>query len=256
MSAPAPRRLRDQRGFTLVELLVATADRRRRAARRRSRSSTRALHAQTRVDDRTEAIARGRTAMEQIVQQLRSQVCLGPGYPAIAYGDNSHDHVLRRPRRHDVRAAAARPHVRERHAHRARLHRHARPAARRRSRSPSTPVAHARDPRATACNLQQGGATVPFFTLLLVRPANTRSARRDLLATPLSANDARASCRSPSASRRSAARAAARTITAEPFTANVFVRTADPTDPDHSPALHLMAGRIAHATGVARRASR
>jgi prepilin-type N-terminal cleavage/methylation domain-containing protein len=75
-------RLRDQRGFTLVELLVATSvgivivlamfnlvD-----------SSTRAS---ANVEDRVDAVQRGRAAIEQITQRLRSQVCLGEGIAAI-----------------------------------------------------------------------------------------------------------------------------------------------------------------------------
>ena len=78
---------REERGFTLVELLVATSLG-TVVLLAAGVLSTSMLNAQTRISDRSEAIARGRTAMEQIVQQLRSQVCLGPGYPSITYADD------------------------------------------------------------------------------------------------------------------------------------------------------------------------
>lgn len=78
----------DQSGFTLVELLSSMAigmvvlfaifgllDY--------------TVSAQHKVEDRVDAVQRGRTAMEVITQQLRSQICLGPGYPAITYGDDN-----------------------------------------------------------------------------------------------------------------------------------------------------------------------
>ena len=77
---------RDERGFTLVELLASMAvgmvvlfaifgllDY--------------TVTAQHKVEDRVDAVQRGRNAMETITQQLRSQICLGPGYPAITSGD-------------------------------------------------------------------------------------------------------------------------------------------------------------------------
>ena len=81
------RRLRDERGFTLVELLVSTSIGVAVLLATFAIFDS-ALLAQNRVDDRTDSIARGRTGMEQIVQQLRSQVCLGPSLPAIEYGDD------------------------------------------------------------------------------------------------------------------------------------------------------------------------
>jgi len=82
------RRLAGERGFSLIELLVsmiigmivvlATFD--------LMDSSTRASAA---VEDRVDALQRGRTAMEQIVQRLRSQVCLNTNTPAVTYGDSN-----------------------------------------------------------------------------------------------------------------------------------------------------------------------
>jgi type II secretory pathway pseudopilin PulG len=77
---------RDEGGFTLVELLASIA------------VGTVVLFAifglldytvtaQHKVEDRVDAVQRGRNAMETITQQLRSQICLGPGYPAITAGD-------------------------------------------------------------------------------------------------------------------------------------------------------------------------
>lgn len=79
-------RLGDERGFTLIEMVMATAlgmvvftvalnvfDNGRRAS--------------ARVQDRTEVVQRGRTTMETLTKELHSQTCLGPGYPAIVYAD-------------------------------------------------------------------------------------------------------------------------------------------------------------------------
>jgi hypothetical protein len=41
------------------------------------------------VDDRVDVVARGRLGMEAITQQIRSQVCLGPGKPAMQSGTNT-----------------------------------------------------------------------------------------------------------------------------------------------------------------------
>lgn len=82
-------RLGEERGFTIIEMLMATLlgslvflvtlnvfDNGRRAS--------------ARVTDRTEVVQRGRTAMETLTKELHSQTCLGPGYPAITYGDDNH----------------------------------------------------------------------------------------------------------------------------------------------------------------------
>lgn len=78
----------DQRGFTLVELLVTTSigvvvlmavfgllDV--------------SLRASSRVEDRAEVTQRGRVAMEQLTQQLRAQTCLGSGVPAMTQADST-----------------------------------------------------------------------------------------------------------------------------------------------------------------------
>jgi len=81
-------RLGGERGFTLIEMLVAlligsivfgAAMSIFEAGQRSS----------TRVQDRAESVQRGRTVMEQLTQRIRSQVCLGPGYPAMTAGSST-----------------------------------------------------------------------------------------------------------------------------------------------------------------------
>lgn len=220
------RRLRDRRGFTVVELLVATTIGVGVLLAAFTLSSA-LLHAQTRISDRSESIARGRTAMEQIVQQLRSQVCLGPGYPAITYGDDNHitfyaDLANRTfvPQRRDLQlsggalteldydgtATGAQP-----------------------------PFSFSSTPsrRRVILDRIQLQSGVPFFRYYMfdgrdpIRPSR-------LLATPLSASDAQRVVQVTVSFAALPSRGGSGTI-AEPFTANVYVRTADPTDPDHSP---------------------
>lgn len=82
------RRLRAQGGFTLIEMLMAlligsivlgAAMYIFQAGQRSS----------TRVQDRAESVQRGRVVMEQLTQRIRSQVCLGPGYPAMTAGSST-----------------------------------------------------------------------------------------------------------------------------------------------------------------------
>lgn len=223
-------RLRDERGFTLVELLMTTVIGTIVLLAAFTIFDA-ALHAQTRVDDRSDMVARGRTALEQVVQQLRSQVCLGPGYPAVAYGDGSHVTFYADladttfvPQKRDLTFAGGTLTERDY------------------TGSPSSgnpPYTFSSTPSRTRTiatrlvNQQQGATTVPFFTYYSfnaanpVRPAN-------LLAVPLSAADMARVVQITVAFAALPARAGS-TLAAEPFTANVFVRTADPTDPDHSP---------------------
>lgn len=227
------RRLRDdQRGFSLVEMLVATTVGVGVLLGAMTLSSA-LLHAQTKVSDRSESIARGRTAMEQIVQQLRSQVCLGPGWPAITYGDGSrvvfHADLANRtfvPERREL--AYANGSLTERAY-----------AGAPQAVQDQPPFAFASTPSRTRVVLdrmqlrREGGRDVPFFRYYSfdannpIRPAN-------LLATPLSAGDAARVVLVAVSFGALPSRGGSGT-TAEPFTANVYVRTADPTDPDHSP---------------------
>jgi prepilin-type N-terminal cleavage/methylation domain-containing protein len=81
-------RLRDERGFTLVELLTAISigllilfaafavlDR--------------TISASGQIADRSEALQRGRQAMQLITRQLRSQVCVGTTTPIVSGTDLS-----------------------------------------------------------------------------------------------------------------------------------------------------------------------
>ncbi len=81
-------RLRDERGFTLVELLTAISigllilfaafavlDR--------------TISASGQIADRSEALQRGRQAMQLITRQLRSQVCVGTATPIVSGSDLS-----------------------------------------------------------------------------------------------------------------------------------------------------------------------
>jgi prepilin-type N-terminal cleavage/methylation domain-containing protein len=78
----------DERGFSLMELLVTLA-----VGSILLLAIFGALDfsvkADSRVQDRVDSTQRGRAAMELITRQLRSQICLGPGYPAIPSGITS-----------------------------------------------------------------------------------------------------------------------------------------------------------------------
>lgn len=78
-------RVGSEGGFTLIELLVAmSVGMVVLLAVFAVFDST--LTASARVEDRTEAVQRGRTAMEQITQRLRSQACPNATTPAIEAG--------------------------------------------------------------------------------------------------------------------------------------------------------------------------
>ncbi len=88
MRARALHRLRASEGFTLVEMLVATTIGMvviLAAYGLLDISGALALKASDRVD----ATQRGRRAMDQITSELRSQVCLGAGQPAITDGQSN-----------------------------------------------------------------------------------------------------------------------------------------------------------------------
>lgn len=226
-------RLRDEGGFTLAELLVAltigvgvllVA----------GTLSTAFLHAQTRVSDRSESIARGRTAMEQIVQELRSQVCLGPGYPAITYGDGSHVTFYA-----DLADTTFVPEQRDLSFANGMLTEKVYTGT---ATGGQPPFRFATTPSRTRVVLDRmqlaraaDATTIPFFRYFSfdgndpIRPAN-------LLATPLSDSDeARVVQVSISFAALPSRGGGLSGQTAEPFAANVYMRTADPSDPEHSP---------------------
>jgi prepilin-type N-terminal cleavage/methylation domain-containing protein len=72
----------DERGFTIVEMLVTLAVGSIVLAAIFGALDY-SVKADGKVQDRVDSAQRGRAAMELITQQLRSQICLGPGYPAI-----------------------------------------------------------------------------------------------------------------------------------------------------------------------------
>lgn len=221
-------------GFSLVELLVATAIGVTLLLATAAIIQS-ATNAQSRVEDRTDSIQRGRTAMEQIVQQIRSQVCLGPGYPALEYGDPSRAvfyvdlaNTTFVPERRELTWSGTS--VTER--------------AWRGTANPTAggaPFVFTGSPYRTRVIADRlttvgGGASAqPFFTYFAFDAANPiRPSRR--LTTPLDATN-------PDRAKVVQVRVAFTALPArrssrsagEPFTADTYVRTADPTDPDHSP---------------------
>jgi prepilin-type N-terminal cleavage/methylation domain-containing protein len=81
------RALRDERGFTLVEMLVASFVGVIILFAAFSLIDA-ASSSQRKTDARIEAVQRGRTAMEVITRQLRSQICLGQGKPSLLAGES------------------------------------------------------------------------------------------------------------------------------------------------------------------------
>ena len=81
-------KLRDERGMTLIEMLV-TVSLGMIVLLALMDIADVSIRASARVEDRVEVSQRGRIAMDQIAQQIRSQVCLGPGFPAVTQGDDN-----------------------------------------------------------------------------------------------------------------------------------------------------------------------
>ena len=82
------RRLSDERGFTLIELLVAMVIG-LVGLMAAFMVLDRTISASGQVADRSEALQRGRQAMDLVSRQLRSQVCVGNTKPIISASDNS-----------------------------------------------------------------------------------------------------------------------------------------------------------------------
>jgi type II secretory pathway pseudopilin PulG len=227
------RLLRDERGFTLAELLVATSIG-VGVLLVVGTLSTAFLHAQTRVSDRSESIARGRTAMEQIVQELRSQVCLGPGYPAVTYAGDSQVTFYA-----DLANTTFVPEQRDLTFSAGALTERTYPGT---ATGGQPPFRFASTPSRTRVVLDRlqlqrdsSGTTIPFFRYYSfdnndpIRPAN-------LLTTPLiDSDEARIVQISISFAALPSRGGGLSGQIAEPFNANVYLRTADPSDPEHSP---------------------
>ena len=81
-------RLRDQRGFTLTELLVSITIG-MIVLMAAWMVLDRTISASGQIADRSEALQRGRQAMELISRQLRSQVCVGNTTPIVSGSDLS-----------------------------------------------------------------------------------------------------------------------------------------------------------------------
>ncbi len=220
----------DERGFSLAEMLVSITVGVGVLLAAFTLSSS-LLHAQTKVSDRSDSIARGRTAMEQIVQQLRSQVCLGPGYPAITYGDGSRIVFYA-----DLANRTFVPEQRELVYASGSITERTYPGTQTGGQPPFTFAGTPSRTRVVLDRMQlrrEAGVDVPFFRYYMFDGSDPIRPSR-LLATPLSASDAARVVQVTINFAALPSRGGSGT-TAEPFTANVYVRTADPTDPDHSP---------------------
>jgi prepilin-type N-terminal cleavage/methylation domain-containing protein len=80
--------MRDERGMTLVELVVAMMIGTIVIAGAMM-ALTKAFQVQKEAQDRTDATQRGRLAMETMTRELRSQVCMGTPRTAIKAADNN-----------------------------------------------------------------------------------------------------------------------------------------------------------------------
>lgn len=230
MRARIRRRLSDERGFTLVELLVSTSIGVVVLLATFAIFDS-ALLAQNRVDDRTDSIARGRTGMEQIVQQLRSQVCLGPSLPAIEYGDEDQvtfyadlANTTFVPERRDLTFSGGALTERDYPG---------------RASGGSPPYTFSAAPARTRVILDRltlaspGGTPIPFFTYYGF-DGSTPPQPTNELPVPLTAAG-RAQVVQIRVSFMALPARVSSSSTGEPFTTDVFVRTADPSDPEHSP---------------------
>jgi prepilin-type N-terminal cleavage/methylation domain-containing protein len=81
-------RISDERGFSLTELLVALVIG-MIVLLASFMLLDRTISASGQIADRTEALQRGRLAMDLITRQLRSQVCVGNTVPMVAGSDTS-----------------------------------------------------------------------------------------------------------------------------------------------------------------------
>jgi Tfp pilus assembly protein FimT len=245
------RRLGDESGFSLMELLVAATVGMvvLLATFNLMDASTKASAA---VEDRVEALQRGRTAYEQIVQRLRSQVCPDTNTPAISYGGDSQvdfnteidpigaaasDDVFD-PERRSIRLQTETVGTESR----VRLNEYvwnnyASTGTHDRKTALIDYTGNALEDEPAAANGEGRavGAPVPIFRYYAFL-GNDPATPALLLETPLSATDmARVVKIAISFDARPGRRRATKNRTDTTFEGDVYVRTADPTDPEHSP---------------------
>jgi hypothetical protein len=217
-------RLAGQSGFTVMELLVAstlgvivilTG-----AALMDSAQSQ-----GTRISDRVDGVQRGRAAMEQITQRLRSQVCLGTATPILDaqstevtfYADFGDEAFTPEKRRLYVSGGALREQIWNGTGMPPNV------------TFPSTPTRT----RALVSGIVQAndhtGAAIPHFSYFAY-DASSPTEPRELLSTPVSVDDRARLVRVQVAFRTRVPRQHERVDTN--FVNSVIVRMANPTDPD------------------------
>jgi prepilin-type N-terminal cleavage/methylation domain-containing protein len=233
-------RLRDERGYSLPELLVATMVGVIVLMGALTILET-SQRAQARVSDRSESIARGRTAMEQIVQRLRSQVCIGSGSPAVIYGDATHVTFYADLR--DGYTDASRdwgtnvfvPSKMDLAYANGALTETVYGGTADTSRSATFPYIFSTTPslRRVIVDKIAPRPGLPFFTYFSFSASDPIEPTNQLT-TPLAAAD-RDNVVQITVAFQSLPSRLNSAYAGEPFTANAFVRTADPTDPQHSP---------------------
>jgi type II secretory pathway pseudopilin PulG len=229
----ASRLRREESGFTLVELITASAVGMivvlAALALLDSSSST-----ATSVENRVEAVQRGRTAMEQITQRLRSQTCLTTGVPAILDGnDNTVTYYS------ELGGETYQPEIRQ-------LSYSAGTVTEKVWNStgtapnftfpgyPNTPSVN-RQLVTKIAQAPNGSGSLPFFRYYTYL-GNDPATPAQLLTTPLStADEARVVRMVIAFDARPSKRGSTQNREDSTFENEVFVRTSDPTDPDHSP---------------------
>jgi prepilin-type N-terminal cleavage/methylation domain-containing protein len=218
------RRLADQRGFTVMELLVASllgvVVLLAAAALMDGAQGQNA-----RISGRVEGTQRGRVAMEQVTQRLRSQVCLGTATPVLNaqdtemtfyadFGDEAFTPEIRRLyvqggvlREQVWNGTGTPPNVTF-------------PATPTRTRVLASGIAQAKD---------AAGVAIPYFRYYAY-DASSPTEPKELLPTPVSIDDRARLVRVQVALRTRVPRYDERVDTN--FVNSVIVRMANPTDPD------------------------
>jgi hypothetical protein len=218
------RRLSDERGFTVMELLVASLLGVMVVLAAAALMDS-AQGQNSRISGRVEGTQRGRVAMEQVVQRLRSQVCLGTATPVLDaqstemtfFADFGDEAFTPEKRRIYVSGGALReqiwngtgtpPNVTF-------------PSTPTRTRVLASGIAQATDGAGTA---------IPYFSYYAY-DASSPTEPRELLPVPVSADDRARLVRVQVAFRTRVPRQDARVDTS--FVNSVIVRMANPTDPD------------------------